>query len=475
LRRKSGVIVWLVIVIAIPALFLTWQYVDYLSASRVLPPGMSMAGVAVEGLTREQALSALEVAFAKPLEITYQGQGLSLAPDSVELRYNVEETAANLDEALAARSGLDAFIAHVLRRPSEPVDVPVAVVFSEERLAGFLARVAMQYDQPPQPPVPLPASLTFRPGQPGYELDIERSRVRLAAALLSAAEQQVELVVRTEEAPPLEIGVLEQLLQSLVDDHAGLIPGIFVKDLQTGAELEINAGVAYAGLSVLKIVVLEETYRVLDAPLDPEVTDWLSNTLGVASSNFQANLLLRDIIGGGDGYRGAENLTGSVNYLGLRNTFMAAPYDEVGALTIVTQANSRTDVTTEPDPYMQTTPLDIGMLLEMIYQCSRGGGALMVAYPGAFTADECSQMIEWLAQNRIDSMVEAGVPPGTVVAHKHGFTGDTHADASLVLSPGGDFVLVVYLYRPEWLEWEESSPLIADIATATYNYFNPVQ
>jgi len=387
----------------------------------------------------------------------------------------VEETAANLDEALAARSGLDAFIAHVLHRPSEPVDVPVAVVFSEERLAGFLARVAMQYDQPPQPPVPLPASLTFRPGQPGYELDIERSRVRLAAALLSAAEQQVELVVRTEEAPPLEIGVLEQLLQSLVDDHAGLIPGIFVKDLQTGAELEINAGVAYAGLSVLKIVVLEETYRVLDAPLDPEVTDWLSNTLGVASSNFQANLLLRDIIGGGDGYRGAENLTGSVNYLGLRNTFMAAPYDEVGALTIVTQANSRTDVTTEPDPYMQTTPLDIGMLLEMIYQCSRGGGALMVAYPGAFTADECSQMIEWLAQNRIDSMVEAGVPPGTVVAHKHGFTGDTHADASLVLSPGGDFVLVVYLYRPEWLEWEESSPLIADIATATYNYFNPVQ
>ncbi|MEA3338381.1 MAG: serine hydrolase, partial [Chloroflexota bacterium] len=127
----------------------------------------------------------------------------------------------------------------------------------------------------------------------------------------------------------------------------------------------------------------------------------------------------------------------------------------------------------EPDPYMQTTPLDIGLLLEMIYQCSNDGGALMVAYPDAFTADECSQMIEWLTKNRIDSLIEAGVSPGTVVAHKHGFTGDTHADAALVLSPGGDFVLVVYLYRPQWLEWEESSSLIADIATATYNYFNP--
>jgi hypothetical protein len=61
------------------------------------------------------------------------------------------------------------------------------------------------------------------------------------------------------------------------------------------------------------------------------------------------------------------------------------------------------------------------------------------------------------------------------VAHKHGFTGDTHADAALVFSPGGDFVLVVFLYRPEWLEWEESAPLIADIATLTYNYFNPAQ
>jgi len=475
LRRKSGVIVWLVIIIAVPALFLTWQYVDYCSTSRTLPAGMTMAGMSVEGMMGEQALDALEAAFATPVQVTYREQQLSLYPDSVELRYNVEETAANLDEALSARGGLGGFIAYVLRRPPEPVDVPVVVTFSEERLDGFLARVARQYDQPPQGPVPLPVSLTFRPGQPGYELEAELSRARLAAALVSATDHQVDLVVLTEEAPSLNMDALGQLIESLLDDHASLLPGIFIKDLQTGTELEINADVAYAGLSVLKIAIMEETYRALEAPLDPEITDWLSNTLGTTSSNFQANLLLRDVIGGGDGYRGAENLTGSMNYLGLRNTFMVAPYDEVGALTIVTPANSRTDVTTEPDPYMQTTPLDIGLLLEMIYQCSHGGGALMVVYPGAFTADECGQMIEWLAANRIDSLIEAGVPAGTVVAHKHGFTGDTHADAALVFSPGGDFVLVVYLYRPQWLEWEESSALIADIATATYNYFNPAQ
>ena len=155
---------------------------------------------------------------------------------------------------------------------------------------------------------------------------------------------------------------------------------------------------------------------------------------------------------------------------------MATPYEEVIIPpTIVTPANSRTDITTKPDPYMQTTPLDAGLLLEMIYQCSHGGGALMVAYPGDLAIDECNQMIEWMSTNRIDSLVEAGVPVGTRVAHKHGFTGDTHADAALVFSPGGDFVLVVFLYHPQWLEWEESAPLIADIATATYNYFNPAQ
>jgi beta-lactamase class A len=355
------------------------------------------------------------------------------------------------------------------------VDVPVAVSYSREQVDGFLARVAKQYDQLPQDPVILPDSLTIRPGQPGHKLDVDASRARLVSVLVSPAEQNLELVVQSEEIPPLEMDILGQLIQILLDDYEGIVPGIFVKDLQTGEDLQINADVAYTGLSVLKIAILEETYRVLDPPLDSETTDWLSDTVGVSSDNLKANYLLYNVIGNGDGYQGAENLTASMHYLGLVNTFMAAPYDEDVSLTVVTPANSRTDITTKPDPYMQTTPLDIGLLLEMIYQGSHGGGALMVAYPDAFTADECEQMIEWLNTNHIDSLTEAGVPVDTKVAHKHGFTGETHADAAIVFSPGGDFVLVTFLYRPEWLEWEESAPLIANIATATYNYFNPVQ
>jgi hypothetical protein len=435
---------------------------------------MTIAGLPVKGMTRAQALNALEVAFATPLEVAYQEQRLSLTPDSVELRYDDAATAANLDAVLSAQTGPDGFIAYVLRHQPEPVDVPAAVSYSEKRLDGFLTRVADQYDRPPQESAPLADGLTFRPAQPGFELDAEASRSRLAAALVSAIRQPVELIVRTEAATVLGLDALGQLLQPRIGDHQGLIAGIFVKNLQAGDELKINADVAFTGLSVLKIAILEETYRLLELPLDVETADWVSDTMGVTDSNPKANLLLRDVIGSGDGYQGAESLSASMHYLGLINTFMATPYGE-GTIppTVVTPANSRTDITTAPDARMQTTPLDVGVLLEMIYQCRQGGGALMVAYPGDLTADECGQMIEWMSANRIDSLTEAGVPVGTRVAHKQGFTGDTHADAALVFSPGGDFVLVVFLHRPQWLPWEESAPLIAEITTATYNYFNP--
>jgi beta-lactamase class A len=62
-------------------------------------------------------------------------------------------------------------------------------------------------------------------------------------------------------------------------------------------------------------------------------------------------------------------------------------------------------------------------------------------------------MLDIMSQDHTESMIEAGLPPGTKFARKHGWIGDTHADAAIVFSPGGDFILVVYLYRPQWLEW----------------------
>ena len=113
------------------------------------------------------------------------------------------------------------------------------------------------------------------------------------------------------------------------------------------------------------------------------------------------------------------------------------------------------------------------MLLSMIYYCAKGnGGTLMAVYPEELTAEECQQTLDFMNRNRIGSLLEAGMPPETPVAHRHGWISDTHGDAGIVTSPGGDYVIAVFLYKPDWLEWEISAPLVEEVSRAAYNYFN---
>ena len=69
--------------------------------------------------------------------------------------------------------------------------------------------------------------------------------------------------------------------------------------------------------------------------------------------------------------------------------------------------------------------------------------------------------------------MSAGVTAQTRVAHKHGWTPDTHGNAGIVFTPGGDFALVVALHNPTWLDFSESFPLITEISRTIYNYYNP--
>jgi beta-lactamase class A len=238
----------------------------------------------------------------------------------------------------------------------------------------------------------------------------------------------------------------------------------------------IHGDVAYAGMSILKIPIMIDTYRYLNRTPGEETSKLLRETM-ITSGNFTANLLLRQLgyqqAGDDSAFAGVEVLNQSLARLGLENTFMATPYDtDELPRRFVTPANARTDLTTYPDPYMQTTPLDTGRILEMVYQLSEGGGTLMAAYPGDFTAEEGQAMVDLMAQNHEAILLEGGLPEGVSLAHKHGYVEDTHADAAIVLTPGTDFVLVVFIYYEEGWLGQLSLPLFADIATATYNYFN---
>jgi hypothetical protein len=128
---------------------------------------------------------------------------------------------------------------------------------------------------------------------------------------------------------------------------------------------------------------------------------------------------------------------------------------------------------------MQTTPADMGLLLEMIYQCSHGGGTFQMVYPDQLTTQECQAMIDHMLGNQLSGeenvpvLIAAGLPPEIPIAHKHGWVADTRADAALVFTPGGDYVLVIYLYQPGWVDWDQTNAIMSRISQLFYAFFNP--
>jgi hypothetical protein len=87
-------------------------------------------------------------------------------------------------------------------------------------------------------------------------------------------------------------------------------------------------------------------------------------------------------------------------------------------------------------------------------------------------------MVDWLVEDHIALLIQAGVPDGTRVAHKHGWVADSFfvihdmSDAAIVFTPGGNYVLVVYLYHPVQLVFDPANELVKNLSRAVYNFYN---
>jgi hypothetical protein len=118
----------------------------------------------------------------------------------------------------------------------------------------------------------------------------------------------------------------------------------------------------------------------------------------------------------------------------------------------------------------------MGLLLSDIYACAAGGGSLLAAFPGQVRPEECQHMLDLLSENKIGILLEQGVPEGTRVAHKHGWTDsplDSIGDAGVIYSAGGNYVVSLFLWNTPDMLFEPTSTLIANLSRAIYNYFNP--
>ncbi|MCA9907046.1 MAG: serine hydrolase [Anaerolineae bacterium] len=267
----------------------------------------------------------------------------------------------------------------------------------------------------------------------------------------------------------------DRMLAAGFDPATSRLGTLFVMDLQTGEAFSFGGEFAFSGMSINKIAVLTEFYGQIDVtPNDAEAYDIVEAM--TCSENTSTNNLLT-VIGGGSPYTGARQVTQRLQSLGLENTFIVAPYtpDERIAPEPVTLPVTNVDQTrTEPDPSNQMEVNEVGALLGSLYQCAiNENGPLLEEYPDNFTPAECRQILNTMSNNRINALIEMGVPEGTRVAHKHGWIDDTHGDAGIVFTPGGDFAIVAAVHNPVWMNFEESFPLISEITREVYNYFNP--
>lgn len=480
--------------ILIAILLFANQLSRYSIQRQAMPAGLLMGEVQVSGLSYVEAQTYLEQVYGAPVTVMYRDQTIQLLPDQVGFTVDSEAMLSRANEAQTEGAFWPGLWDFMWFRAEHSYSVDLIASYSEEQLRAWLSDVATRYDSPPASARPVLATLSFEDGQLGYTLNHDESLKRIEAALFRPDDRVVELVIDENPAPRPGMETLQSLLvEFLMAEKFDGVASTHVIDLETGDELDLevdmrggnltylDCDVAYAATSTMKIPITVEYWRYLDWMPTPESDAYkiLTETLW-QSGNVSANFILQDI-GYDDPFAGVESVRNTAQALGLADTFIVAPYDEEEPPDYFSTpareaARAGTCPDTLADPYMQTTVDDLALILDMIYQCAEyGGGGLLALYPDGFTPEECQMELDLLANNQEGEwLLMSGVPADVPVAHKHGYTYDTHGDAALIWSPGGDYVVVMFLWAPvTWLDYSISSKVLEGASKAVFNYFNP--
>ena len=457
------------------------------------PGGMTIAGVHVGGVDPQIASQRVLQVYSSPIEVRYGEAIIHINPSVVGFEPELDTMIAAADLERTGGSFWGGFWNYLWNREPETVEVPLSATIEEERLIAYLQNeIATRYDEPPTPAQPVPGTTNFSPGSPGRVLDIDRAVRLIEDTLRSPTNRTVVLSFQSSSAARPTMQNLEILLQQniTVAEFDGVM-GVYLLDLQTGQELHfamdqgepisVNPDVPFTASSTIKVPIMVSYFIKYGPPaINTDAMELIRSAMQT-SENALADRLLNEL----DPNRGPLIVTENMRQIGLENTFLAGFFCNAESPCpllerISTPANQRTDIFTDPDLFNQTTPSETGMLLADIYQCANtGGGALVAAYPDKINSEICQQMINFLAGDQIGVLIEAGVPEGTQVAHKHGWITDPASgymrnisDAGIVYTPGGNYVLVLYAYHPVQMIWEPVSALFAQMSQAVYNFYN---
>ncbi len=453
-----------------------------------LPAGATVANVAVGNLLPGEAVATWERALSQPVTLWYGDNPINLDPSAIGFRSNNEAMVAQA-QAISATGSENwiRFFNYLLgQEDRSTVNVPLDATYQSNLLEQFLTDISQRYDRRGGNASYDVQTLTVRSGGGGQQLDIQRALPMVDKALFDPVNRSVTLPLSDTGPSATDLSVLKDLIVAYLDsqgfiyDGQSTIASVYIQDLESGEEINLLSDVAFSAASTMKVAILIDYYRTLGlAPTDDEAY-LMANSL-LCSNNSSSNLIMR-IIGGGDNiFNGIADVTNTAQYIGARNTFIAAPFvlgtegQELGSIA-PPATTPNPDFNTDPDPYNQITTEDLGTMFNMIYDCAYFGSGLIAAYPdGEYTQNECRQMLELMSGNHLKHLLEGGLPPGTRVSHKNGWLENVHGDAGIVFpSNGHNYVIAVFVWEDaDFFSYTEAWPLIEGISRAAWNYFSP--
>ena len=489
-RHRFPLIRWIAIFFVVIAITLiTIQLVSYSRIRSNFPLGLKVGEIPVSGLNYEEAAERIYTVYRSPIELVYAGSRIQVRPAVLGFDPQVENMLAVADKRRVTEPFWSGFWNFLWNKNIEEVNIPLNADYNEAQIREYLQNeIAARYDTPATSPKPIPGSTEFAAGESGTELDLDRATIQVINALTSPTERIVSLSLKQSTAPRPVLADLEVLLKQIIDISGfdGIVE-LYMQDLSTSRNVhfayesttgDLVPNIAFSAWSTIKIPVMVTAFRYLGESPAQQYLDLMEGMIE-QSENTSTDELAMTVI---DSNLSPLIVTETMKTLGLENTFWAGHfYNNAPILQIFnTPANTREDIDTDPDIYDQSTPADLGMLMEDIYQCSEyGGGALIAAFPDEITQDECDLMITYMARNQIAVLIQAGVPSGTTVAHKHGWAVEsqdglmhTMGDVALVYTPGGNYVLSIFVHHPVQTVFDPINTLFSELSAAVYNYFN---
>ena len=268
---------------------------------------------------------------------------------------------------------------------------------------------------------------------------------------------------------------LETALRAVLARHPDVLVAVSVRDRATGTALDLNGDSVLHAASTMKVPVLVELHRQAEAG-----ALGLADTLGVVNR-------FRSIVDGSP-YRIEDDSDDSLRH------WLGRPMrlDTLAERMITVSSNLATNLLVERlgPANVQATMERLGVRRMRVRRGVEDGKAFQAGLNNVTTSRDLAVVLDRLAhgeavspaadaamravllRQRFNSMIPAGLPPGTPVAHKTGWI-TRHAHDAAVVLPGGRPPYVLVVLTRGFATQEDADPVVAEIARLVHAHLRP--